>query len=1025
MANDKKKIIIEIEDPYSSNVTNFARTSGGLTLTQVSFNQPGQKPSQTDYNQDGTIKPATPYEVIRKLDLDSENVSCIDDLKENWVHYLGFGLFVAWSIKPVMGPLLSLGAKSGNFLWKTGAGALTSKGQNIVTIGKSLKPIVKKIPNVKIIDPIRWVKALPAGAKWWLAADEFSKAKNALMTSKGSLFARGASAAGRGLIWAPVQIMKRSFLVALCLLIAYEGLGLKKFLNWGKGSDIDLIAMGFEALDTGFNYIMMMDMAVEHIALLSNSNLNKDCVITNAIVSSILASFLLPMTSQSSRALYKLEELEKLKTGDDFVAFVKSEKGLLIANFTENLTNNLRAAAKKAGINDDLLRTYLETFYRNENNALKLLKNRGIKDADSFHSSAIKIYNKEEAIFAARMSKTASENNKLIQGAKNSEEMDKTRQIGKNLLNRSLQTFRNMNKDPRLASQASNNIRKSTNTGKMTDDFHNVNKLSGFNTIEETSKSLLMLERALESGEISIRTAASVYASGFSRNLSAFSDELVKLMNLPKDVSKMSTSKRIEEISRAYADLAKSQDNLRKALNLMAPNGKPSPHFWQKLFNTKNAKRAKQVDKLLDAREAVRMAKSEILKLRPNMSMADLAKLDNSIESTYKALFKAHGAGSTSLTYEIGNVIRQVSIVGVLVALTGVVGRTFFVDDSGDLETWQKTEIARALAWEGVFPKAVLETVYLLQKPGEWLGLVKEPEKTEITFQKALISIVQNLLDSPPDSTSGNPRVLKEIYEKIIFHQNDKLLSEIADSQSLDPISIVNKLRLQKSDYSTVLWSLIHKFGANDQGFGMQSLSGDDKQIAFRKLWYPPIMSIMIANSGILVRLNGLKNSKFYQSKSKPRKIEFLKKEIFVFKNPDDVTDHLQNWVNKYKFMIQKKYNVKLREVKFMKKQKEKQNAFLQELVKETLKENYGSGYNPYPYNSHIGDEDEHAEDFQKDWKDFELSLVRDESRETAIKIAKVLVRDLELFGDVLDLVGQNQSVATEILRKIKEKEES
>jgi len=57
-----------------------------------------------------------------------------------------------------------------------------------------------------------------------------------------------------------------------------------------------------------------------------------------------------------------------------------------------------------------------------------------------------------------------------------------------------------------------------------------------------------------------------------------------------------------------------------------------------------------------------------------------------------------------------------------------------------------------------------------------------------------------------------------------------------------------------------------------------------------------------------------------------------------------------------------------------------------------------------------------------QDWKDFELSLVRDESRNTAIEVAKILVKDLELFGDVVDLVGKNQSVATEILKNLKKK---
>ena len=98
----------------------------------------------------------------------------------------------------------------------------------------------------------------------------------------------------------------------------------------------------------------------------------------------------------------------------------------------------------------------------------------------------------------------------------------------------------------------------------------------------------------------------------------------------------------------------------------------------------------------------------------------------------------------------------------------------------------------------------------------------------------------------------------------------------------------------------------------------------------------------------------------------------------------------------------------------------EKQSLLLKDLVSKVMSENYGKGYNSYPYHSHVGEEGEPAQDFIQDWKDFELALVRDESRNTAIKIAKILVKDLELFGDVLDLVGKNQSVATEILKNFK-----
>ena len=95
----------------------------------------------------------------------------------------------------------------------------------------------------------------------------------------------------------------------------------------------------------------------------------------------------------------------------------------------------------------------------------------------------------------------------------------------------------------------------------------------------------------------------------------------------------------------------------------------------------------------------------------------------------------------------------------------------------------------------------------------------------------------------------------------------------------------------------------------------------------------------------------------------------------------------------------------------------------LSNLVFEVLTEgSYGKGYSPYPYHSDIGTDEEPADDYIEDWKDFELSVVRDETKDTAIELAKILIKDLELFGDVVDLVGKNQSVGTEILKKFKKK---
>ncbi len=108
-----------------------------------------------------------------------------------------------------------------------------------------------------------------------------------------------------------------------------------------------------------------------------------------------------------------------------------------------------------------------------------------------------------------------------------------------------------------------------------------------------------------------------------------------------------------------------------------------------------------------------------------------------------------------------------------------------------------------------------------------------------------------------------------------------------------------------------------------------------------------------------------------------------------------------------------------LNEVKIMNKKS------LKELVTKVLNENYGQGYGQYPYSSDQIDEEEPREDYAEEWKALELDVVQDKTRKVAIEIAKILVRDLELFNDVLDLAGQNQSVGTEILSKLKEAREN
>ena len=70
----------------------------------------------------------------------------------------------------------------------------------------------------------------------------------------------------------------------------------------------------------------------------------------------------------------------------------------------------------------------------------------------------------------------------------------------------------------------------------------------------------------------------------------------------------------------------------------------------------------------------------------------------------------------------------------------------------------------------------------------------------------------------------------------------------------------------------------------------------------------------------------------------------------------------------------------------------------LDKLIAEFLNENTGQGYGQYPYHSDSHDEDEPAEDYMEEWKALELELVRDETRNTAIAVAKILVKDLNFL---------------------------
>ena len=98
----------------------------------------------------------------------------------------------------------------------------------------------------------------------------------------------------------------------------------------------------------------------------------------------------------------------------------------------------------------------------------------------------------------------------------------------------------------------------------------------------------------------------------------------------------------------------------------------------------------------------------------------------------------------------------------------------------------------------------------------------------------------------------------------------------------------------------------------------------------------------------------------------------------------------------------------------------------IKKLVAEVLNENYSK----YHYNSNEHSESEPDEDYMVDWKALVDEVCDNKKRnldgdpntfeDPTIEVAKILVKDQDLFRDVLELAGSNKSVGVEILQQLK-----
>ena len=88
--------------------------------------------------------------------------------------------------------------------------------------------------------------------------------------------------------------------------------------------------------------------------------------------------------------------------------------------------------------------------------------------------------------------------------------------------------------------------------------------------------------------------------------------------------------------------------------------------------------------------------------------------------------------------------------------------------------------------------------------------------------------------------------------------------------------------------------------------------------------------------------------------------------------------------------------------------------------IKKLIKESFADKvYGKYPYSHKGGDEGEAVQDYQEEWDAFSLNVLEDRSRVGAVQFAKILVKEFEILTFVLDAVGKDQALGSEILRRM------
>ena len=1067
----KKIRILEFDDP-------FARGTPGLKPVVVSRNRPGASdaptgpslrdrisgPPNADPQNLGPVDPETGEKIeddrpipspqavanmfdVNPNDYEADMVNCLDDFSANWHWYFAYGAFYCWALYPAVRNIITLARATGGAV-----GSPIKTAQNIVdgskealekvkNIGNRVNPSVPQDGQQKFTDAAQ--KNLDAKGSRFKDIPEKIKSKIPLLKKYGFP------------AWRAGRIIT-SWMFVYALAMNYGPENVRTFLQnliTGKDEPDDKDSIVGGALGANAQASLFADSWIKILMVDLNGNLYKRCAFLNSAIVAVILGLLGAFLTKGRKILYTAENADVFKKltsgGDEFKALMEAEARFRIDKFLKDYGTEAEKILKTNSIKFNDMEEYINIITtKGSKESLAFLKakypNKTPDELSKINKECGKKFNEMDQAFRAQVK---TDWDKILANKQDHvAEINQSEKIMDEITLASLRYVKNLTADARISGDLALAIRSSR--GKVFDDIRGTFLNQGTrawrnDAMLDISDGMVKLETSLSNGTMSTRDGIRAYKDGLLKSLDDFAEELVT--NSSK--LKANDAERIKNLTKSLSDLRTRDDLLEQAIKALLPKGKQDikVNFVDKIFKTPNLKRAEDIDLLRTQRETVECAMREILKINNKIGPNDLKKIEEAVENTYKSYQKIFdekylGVHAATLKQRFGILSTRVLIGGLTVAtVLNIVKYTIVKPPApGTLESFEAENIAKSLAWDGWLPNPTAEDEY----------------QAALDF---MIARFLTNLDNTPTNRRLHPNqraqtVVHTIYIRFIFIRNYNFLKDQLSKGVFNSRQDLNEQKIKNFTEEFIEYKI--KDDKIESAFELSFSLGDDPltnpdknywesniKKNFRQKWRPVVMGILAVNSGIMHLLDRLPdNEEFWEIEDEDKKLLWLEKYLFI--DPDNYrfTDKRKVHIQQALRRFQRKYKMYTKTRK-----KHHQNSKitnerrttmdssdLKLLVREMLKENTGMGYGKYPYNSNEYTEGEPDEDYMIEWKALVEAVCGNKKKnldgdpktteDMAVEVAKMFVKDLELFREVLEIAGSNKSLGVAILQRFKEK---